>query len=319
MKILLTGCNGFIGFSLARTLLKNKKNYIVGIDNQSNYYSKKLKQDRLIILKKFKNFTYIKKDLSKPKGIDLIFSKFKFSSVIHLAAQPGVRRSFNFPNEYFDANITSFFNILESSKKFGVKKIFFASSSSIYGDTKKFPIKESFERNPKNFYAQTKCINEDMAKLYSKLYNIKIVAFRFYTVYGPYGRPDMLMWKLCENILSNIKINIHNFGNHERDFTYIDDVIQMIIGILKVKKLTNYETFNICSNKPVKLKKIMHIFSRHGKIKNLKYKNFQRGDVIKTHGSNSKLFQKIQKPTLTSIEQGIDNTLNWFKNYNKIL
>ena len=318
MKILLTGCNGFIGFSLAKKLLENKENYIVGVDNLSNYYSVKLKKERLLILDKFKNFTYIKEDLSKLKNVNKIFSSNKFEIIIHFAAQPGVRRSFDYPSEYYESNVSSFFNIIECSKKFSVKKIFFASSSSVYGDTKKFPVKEDFDRNPKNFYAQTKCINEDMAKLYSDLYNIKMVALRFFTVYGPYGRPDMLMWKLCQNILSKSEINIHNFGNHERDFTYIDDVVNMLIEILKIKKMSNYELFNICSNKPIKLIKIIKIFLNYGKINDLKYKDFQRGDVIKTHGSNIRLLKKIKKIRLTSIEQGIKNTFNWFKqsNYN---
>ena len=321
MKILTTGCAGFIGFNIAKKILSNKKNLVYGVDSISSYYSIDLKKQRLSILRRFKNFDYIKKDLSKSKNVEDIFVRNKFDMVLHLAAQPGVRRSFNYPNEYYDANVSSFFNILESSRKLKIKKIFFASSSSVYGDSKKFPITEKFNREPKNFYALTKCMNEDMAKFYSEVYKIKIVGFRFFTIYGPYGRPDMLIWKLCENILFKKNLKINNYGKHERDFTYIDDAVKMVLNIIKLKNNNNFEVFNICSNNPIKLKYIIELFIQLGKnniLKNFKYQNFQNGDVIKTHGSNLKLLKKIRNFKFTSINDGISQTFHWFKKYKKL-
>ena len=321
MKILITGCAGFIGFNIAKKILGNKKNIVYGIDSVSNYYSVNLKKQRLSILKKFKNFNYKRKDLSKLKNVEDIFYRNKFDLVLHLAAQPGVRRSFNHPNEYYDANVSSFFNILECSRKSGIKKIFFASSSSVYGDSKKFPITEKFKRTPKNFYALTKCINEDMAKFYSDLYKIKIIGLRFFTLYGPFGRPDMLVWKLCENILFKKNLKINNYGKHERDFTYIDDAVNMVLNIIKLKNDKNFDIFNICSNNPIKLKYVINLFVKLGKnnlLKDFQYQEFQNGDVIKTHGSNLKLLNKISNFKFTSIENGVHQTFDWFKKYSKL-
>ena len=316
MKILVTGCAGFIGFNVAKSLLD--KNYVVvGIDSLTNYYPVKIKILRAKILKKYKNFIFIKSDLVNKKKLDLIFKKHKFKNVFHFAAQPGVRRSVKYPQEYFDSNITTFFNILECSKNYNIKKILFASSSSVYGDNSNFPLKESSFRKPKNFYALTKCINEDMAKFYSKISKIKFVALRFFTVYGPYGRPDMFIWKMCENSIHNTKVKINNFGNHERDFTYIDDAIRMIMRIYKTKKFKDYEIYNICSNNPVQLDKILEIFDQfkiNKKTKNIYFQKFQSGDVLKTHGSNLKLKNIINNLKITDIKTGIKNTVTWYKN-----
>ncbi len=316
MKFLITGCAGFIGFSLARELLKNKDNNIVGVDAISDYYPISLKKKRLSILKKKNNFKFFKKDLSKMNNVKSIFTKCKFDTIIHLAAQPGVRRSIKFPQEYYDANISSFFNILECARKIKLNKIIFASSSSVYGDNKSFPLTESFERNPKNFYALSKCINEDMAKYYSRNFKMKIIGLRFFTVYGPFGRPDMLIWKICENIQNNKILKINNFGKHERDFTYIDDVVSMVKKILIKKNLNKFEIFNICSNNPTKLSKILKIFAKERKDKKnkfVRYQKFQTGDVIKTHGSNLKILKMIKEYKKTNIEEGIFKTFKWFK------
>ncbi len=321
MKILITGCAGFIGFSIAKKILSNKSNIVYGIDSISNYYSTEVKKQRLKILKEFKNFDFSKKDISKSKNVNEIFYKRKFDFVLHLAAQPGVRRSFKYPIEYYDSNVTSFFNILESCRKLKIKKILFASSSSVYGDSKKFPITENFKKEPKNFYALTKCINEDMAKFYSKVYKINIVGLRFFTLFGPFGRPDMFIWRLCENILFKKHLKINNYGKHERDFTYIDDAVKMVLNIIKLKDDKNFNVFNICSNNPVKLKYLINLFVQLGKnniLKNFRYQKFQNGDVIKTHGSNLKLLKKIGKFKFTSIENGASQTFDWFKKYSKL-
>ncbi|MFL2886635.1 MAG: NAD-dependent epimerase/dehydratase family protein [Candidatus Pelagibacter sp.] len=316
MNFLITGCAGFIGYSITKKILENKNNNVIGIDRLTNYYSIKLKKKRLSILKKYKNFKFLNKDISKKKNTEYIFKNHNFDQVMHFAAQPGVRRSISHPHEYYDSNISSFFNLLELSKIYKIKKILFASSSSVYGDNKKFPLRESFDRKPKNFYALTKCINEDMANFYSKLYNIKIIGLRFFTVYGPYGRPDMLIWKMCENVLLKKKLKINNFGKHERDFTYIDDVVKMVIEVSKIKNLNNFEIFNVCSNKPSKLKYILKIFKKinnNKSFKNLKFQKFQAGDVIKTHGSNLKLLRKINSFETIKISDGIFKTFDWFK------
>ncbi len=316
MKFLITGCAGFIGFSIAQKLLRKKTNQVIGVDIVSNYYSVDLKKKRLSILKKNKNFKFIKQDLSKNKKTETIFKKSNFDTVIHLAAQPGVRRSMSYPREYYNSNISTFFNVLEFSRKFKVKKILFASSSSVYGDNKTFPLEENFKRRPKNFYALTKCINEDMAKYYSKNYHMNIIGLRFFTVYGPHGRPDMLIWKLCENVLHNKKLRINNYGQHERDFTYIDDVVKILDKIINKKNYKSFEIYNICSNKPSKLKLILDNFDKFRKnkfYKNIKFQEFQSGDVIKTHGSNKKLLEKINSFMITDIKIGILKTIKWFK------
>ena len=316
MNFLITGCAGFIGYSVAKKILENKNNNVIGIDKLTNYYSIKLKKKRLSILKKFKNFKFLNKDISSKKNTKYIFKNYNLDQVLHFAAQPGVRRSISHPHEYYDSNVSSFFNLLELSKAYNIKKIIFASSSSVYGDNKKFPLKESFDRKPKNFYALTKCINEDMANFYSKLYNIKVIGLRFFTVYGPYGRPDMLIWKMCENILFKKNLKINNFGKHERDFTYIDDVVKMVIKVSKIRNLKNFEIFNVCSNNPSKLKYILEIFKKinnNKSFKNLKFQKFQKGDVIKTHGSNLKLLRKINSFKTIKISDGIFKTFEWFK------
>ena len=316
MNFLITGCAGFIGYSVAKKILENKNNNVIGVDKLTNYYSIKLKKKRLSILKKFKNFKFLNKDISSKKNTKYIFKNYNLDQVLHFAAQPGVRRSISHPHEYYDSNVSSFFNLLELSKAYNIKKIIFASSSSVYGDNKKFPLKESFDRKPKNFYALTKCINEDMANFYSKLYNIKVIGLRFFTVYGPYGRPDMLIWKMCENILFKKNLKINNFGKHERDFTYIDDVVKMVIKVSKIRNLKNFEIFNVCSNNPSKLKYILEIFKKinnNKSFKNLKFQKFQTGDVIKTHGSNLKLLRKINSFKTIKISDGIFKTFEWFK------
>ena len=196
-KILITGSSGFIGFHVSEFLLK-KEIKIVGIDNHNDYYDVNLKNKRLKILKKYKNFKFYKFDISKKKLIEKVFVKNKPDLVIHLAAQAGVRYSFINPFKYIDSNVTGFTNILEIMREKKIKKLIYASSSSVYGNCKKFPFKEKFELSPLNFYGQTKLFNEKIVKIYEKNYNIKCVGLRFFTVYGPYGRPDMFIPKILD-------------------------------------------------------------------------------------------------------------------------
>ena len=195
MKILVTGCAGFIGYHLCAELLKNKNYDIVGIDNINNYYSKNLKYLRLNQIKKFKNFDFYKIDISNYYSLEKIFKNKKIDIIINLAAQAGVRYSLKHPREYISSNILGFYNILELSRVYNIKKIFYASSSSVYGEQKKFPLVESQKLNPKNIYSLTKKNNEDLAEMYKNYNGLKLVCLRFFTVYGEWGRPDMLMMK----------------------------------------------------------------------------------------------------------------------------
>ena len=319
MKFLITGCAGFIGFSLARELLKNKDNNIVGVDAISDYYPISLKKKRLSILKKKNNFKFFKKDLSKMNNVKSIFAKCKFDTIIHLAAQPGVRRSIKFPQEYYDANISSFFNILECARKIKLNKIIFASSSSVYGDNKKFPLKETNNTdNPLSFYGATKKINEVIASSYANIYKTNSTALRFFTVYGPFGRPDMALFKFTHNILNKKTSDLYNGGEHVRDFTYVDDVVESLIRLLNSNKKSYFEIFNIAGGKPVTLNKYIKEIEKNlnikGKFKKLK---LQLGDVKKTHASSYKLNKRIGYIPKTRVSTGVKKFVSWYVNLYK--
>jgi len=317
IKVLITGVGGFIGFSFAKSLLKKKKFKIIGIDNLNNYYSVKLKKDRIKVLKKFKNFKFYKNDICKIKKLDKIFKKNKFDYIFHFAAQAGVRYSIANPRSYVDNNIVGFFNLLECCKENSPKKFFYASSSSVYGDSNIFPLKENLLCKQKNVYSLSKKVNEDFAEIYSNFYNVKLIGLRFFTVYGEWGRPDMFYLKYLNALKKNKTISLYNYGNHVRDFTYILDVVDILNKLIFAKLKNKHELLNICSNKPVKLTKLIliinSIFKKKPKIKKTK---LQQADVLKTHGDNSKLLRLIRKKNFYSIKQGLVNTIDWYKNYN---
>ncbi len=321
MKILVTGCAGFIGYHLCNNLINNKKiKTLIGIDNLNNYYDIKLKKDRLKLLKKSK-FTFKKIDICNELSLNNLFSKYKFDIVINLAAQAGVRTSITNPEIYYSSNIDGFFNILNLSRKYKVKKFFYASTSSIYGDASKFPIKESFDTNkPLSFYAATKKTNEIMAYAYSEIYKMKTIALRFFTVYGPYGRPDMAIYKFTKNIIDNNTINVFNFGKHSRDFTYIDDVVQNINKLIfsNNKENKNFMYFNVASGRKIPLMTLIHLIEKKlNKKAKIKYLEKQIGDVFSTHASNNKLLKATNYKLRTSITSGLDKYIEWFKNYDK--
>jgi len=317
MKILITGCAGFIGYHLSKKLsLNNDK--IFGIDNLNDYYDVDLKKKRLDDLKA-DNFFFSKIDITDYKNLKIFFKKNQFDIVYHLAAQAGVRYSIHNPETYFDNNLKGFFNLLECCREYKIKNLFFASTSSVYGKQKKFPLKENFSTDkPLSFYAATKKCNEIMAYSYSEIYKLKCTALRFFTVYGPLGRPDMALYKFSKSIVQNKNLELYNMGNHTRDFTFIDDVINYLEKFKNIKQKNFFEIFNVCSNKPISLIKYLNLIEKNlkkkAKVKKLK---LQQGDVVKTHGDNKKIKKHLGNHIFKKIDLGINEFIEWFKNYSK--
>jgi len=321
MKILVTGVAGFIGYHLSKKLI-NFKYDVYGIDNLNNYYDVVLKKDRIKELKKNNNFYFSKIDLINKNKINKILKENNIKYIVHLAAQAGVRYSIKNPGVYFKSNLEGFFNILELAKNNKVKHLIFASTSSVYGDNSKIPLVENMNTDkPLSFYAATKKSNEVMAYSYSNIYNLPSTALRFFTVYGPFGRPDMSLFKFTQSILSNKKIPLFNHGNHIRDFTYIDDIIEGIFLIIKKpsKDIIPYNCFNIGGGKPNKLKFFLNLIEKslkkRSKIKNLP---LQLGDVKKTHSNISKLKKYTSYKPTTNLEKGIIKFIDWYKKYYKV-
>jgi len=318
MKILITGCAGFIGFNFSNFLLQSNKYKIIGIDNLNDYYDVNLKKDRLKILKKFKNFKFKKVDINNTNSIEAIFKKNKFDFVFNLAAQAGVRYSIYHPRKYIESNIVGYFNIIESCKKFRIKRLFYASSSSVYGENTNFPLRETEKIYPKNMYGLSKKINEEISNIYNKYYNLKVTGLRFFTVYGEWGRPDMMMLKYIDSYFNKKVFELYNYGNHARDFTYIGDVVKILeILMKKHKKLPNNDIFNICSSKPINLSEII-LFMKKNKI-NPKIKKIalQQADILKTHGSNSKLLKYTNYKKFSDWRESLKKTIYWYKKYSK--
>ena len=313
MKILITGAAGFIGFHFAK-YLSEKNITVIGVDNLNNYYSPRLKNIRLSILKKNKNFIFYKKDITEYKKIKKIFIDHNITTIYHFAAQAGVRYSILHPRKYLDSNIKGFFNILEICKDFRIKKLYYASSSSVYGDLKTFPLNENFYTKPKNFYSFSKKTNEDMAEIYSRQYKFKAIGLRFFTVYGEFGRPDMFIFKLLDCFYKKKVFKLNNYGNHTRDFTYINDAVNMVLKI-KVKNISLHEIFNVCSNRPINLKKIIQIIYNFSGLPKIKKVSFQQADSLKTHGDNFKILKNTKFKNFTNINLALKNTINWYKNY----
>ncbi len=335
-KVLITGGAGFIGFHTARFLAKQSVKILL-LDNINNYYSPDLKIDRLCDLgfdknelhkqnvtdsKKYSNLQFVKCDISNVDELDLVFAQNDISVIINLAAQAGVRYSIENPAEYLKSNISGFFNILEAARKYEVKKIIYAGSSSVYGNNSVSPFSEKECINqPESFYAATKAANELMAHSYAKIYGINFIGLRFFTVYGAWGRPDMAYYKFTDKILKGEAIQIYNKGQLYRDFTYIDDVVKSIFLLLQKfqkmpqKKFFN-EIFNIGGGQKVKLDKFIQVLEEKIGIKAVKnYADMQKGDVYETNADASKLEEYINyKPTVT-IEAGLAKFVEWYKKY----
>ena len=313
--IVVTGCAGFIGFHLTKNLLeKNKK--VIGIDIIDKYYDPKKKKDRLKILNKYKNFKFFKIDLNK---YNLVYSKlkdYKVELIIHLAAQPGVRISIKKPHNTLKQNLVPFINILEIARLKKVKKFLFASSSSIYGDTKIYPFVEKDNQNvPVSVYGATKLSNEIIASSYSKNFNMKTIALRFFTVYGPYGRPDMAYYSFLDDLKKNKKIRVFNKGHMMRDFTYVDDVIKGIISLINFKLKKNHDVINIGKGKPDQLMELIKLIEVNYKKKfKIEYtKNIPNGDIKKTFSNVNKAKKLIKWKPKVNLDEGIKRFVNWYK------
>ena len=333
MKILITGSSGFIGFHLTKLLLE-KGNKVHGYDSMNNYYDVNLKKARLKILRKYKNFSFTKNKLENKKALDKSFFNFKPNIVIHLAAQAGVRYSIDKPRVYLRSNITGTFNIIEASHKLKVNHLIMASSSSVYGANKKIPFKETDKTETQlSIYAATKKSNESMAHSYSNLWKVPITMLRFFTVYGPWGRPAMALFKFTKGILKNKKIDIYNHGKMYRDFTYIDDIVNGISllinkvpnikqrGKFKNDSLSSVAPFRILnignSKKVFLLNFIKQIELELNKKAIRNYMPLQKGDVKQTL-SNIKLLQDLTRysPKI-SYKLGIKKFIDWYKKYYK--
>jgi UDP-glucuronate 4-epimerase len=324
MKILVTGAAGFIGYHLAQRLLSQGQQ-VYGIDNLNDYYDVTLKKARLAQLQSHSEFTFQQLDLSDRAGISQLFQNQKIDRVVHLAAQAGVRYSLDNPHAYADSNLMGFLNILEGCRHSKIEHLVFASSSSVYGNNTKVPFAVSDNvDHPISLYAATKKANELMAHSYSHLYNLPITGLRFFTVYGPWGRPDMAYFKFVKAIAENKPIDVYNFGKMQRDFTYIDDVIEGIVRVIEKPPQSDSETssavpykiYNIGNNSPVELLTFIEVVeAAMGKtaVKNLF--PMQPGDVLSTYADVDDLMADVGFKPITPIEEGIRQFVEWYRDY----
>lgn len=351
VKILVTGSAGFIGFHLVSRLLKENDVQIFGLDNINDYYNVDLKFDRLLyhgllpsqliekeyqISSKYPNYTFVKASLENNSFIVDLMINEKFDYVVNLAAQAGVRYSLENPFAYINSNINGFLSILEGCKLSNVKHLLYASTSSVYGLNSLMPLDESYTvDHPISLYAATKKSNELMAHSYSHLYKLPTTGLRFFTVYGPWGRPDMALYLFADAMVKGKPINVFNHGNMVRDFTYVDDIVESIFRIIKKPAKSNpnwdsnkpnnfssiapYQIFNIGNSSPVNLNVYINTLENCLGIKAKKvFLEIQKGDVLETHASIKRLEDYIEYKPTTSVEKGIQQFINWFRLYKKL-
>ena len=313
-KILITGAAGFIGYHLSRSLLKDGA-IILGIDNLNNYYDTGLKEQRLKRLKGFKNFTFKKIDLIDEKKLNNALLNFNPSIVIHLAAQAGVRYSIENPRAYLDSNLIGFHNVIEQCRRCKINKLIYASSSSIYGLNEKIPFSVNDKTDyPVSLYGATKKSNELVAHAYSHLYGVKTIGLRFFTVYGPWGRPDMAYFSFTKKIIEGRKIEVFNHGNMQRDFTYIDDIVDGIRNA--VEKDFNFEIFNLGNSKSEDLMTMIRIIEKELNINaKIVFKDMQAGDVFKTYADIKKSSKMLEFKPKVSLQVGLKRTIDWYKSF----
>jgi len=335
MRILVTGTAGFIGNSLAIKLLE-RGDEVIGIDNLNDYYDVNLKQARLTRIADHPKFTELRISLEDSAAITRAFAEYKPQRVVNLAAQAGVRYSIEHPETYIDSNLVGFLHILEGCRHHGVEHLVYASSSSVYGASTAMPF--SVHHNvdhPMSLYAATKKANELMAHTYSSLYQLPTTGLRFFTVYGPWGRPDMALFKFTKNILEGKAIDVYNHGNHKRDFTYIDDIVEGVIRTLDKLPTPNpewngdspdsatsyapYRIYNIGNNQPVELMRYIEVLEQClGKKAEKNMLPLQQGDVPATYADIDDLMHDVGFKPDTPIEKGIDNFVRWYREYYKV-
>ncbi len=334
-KILITGAAGFIGFHLSKRFCKEDWE-VTGIDNLNNYYDVNLKKSRLSLLQEEKNFKFQLIDLQAREKISELFKLNSFDYIVNLAAQAGVRYSLTNPYAYIDSNISGFINILEGCRHFPVKHLVYASSSSVYGANTKIPF--SVHHNvdhPLSLYAATKKANELMAHTYSNLYKIPTTGLRFFTVYGPWGRPDMAAFLFTKAILDNKRIDVYNNGNMRRDFTYVDDIVEGIYRITKkipepdpewngenpdtATSFAPYKIFNIGNNQPVQLMEFIETLEEHlGRKAEKNFMSMQPGDVPATYADVDDLMKEVGFKPKTDIKEGVKKFVEWYRTYYQV-
>ncbi|RIN47754.1 NAD-dependent epimerase, partial [Staphylococcus simulans] len=331
MKVLITGAAGFIGSHLAKRLI-SQGHEIIGVDNINDYYEPKLKEDRLKSIGD-NNFTFYKITLEDADKLEEIFKEQHPDVVVNLAAQAGVRYSLENPRAYIDSNIVGFVNILECCRHYDVKHLIYASSSSVYGanTSKPFSTSDNID-HPLSLYAATKKSNELMAHTYSHLYNLPTTGLRFFTVYGPWGRPDMALFKFTKAIVNDETIDVYNHGNMMRDFTYVDDIVEAISRLVKRPAQPNpewsganpdpsssyapYKIYNIGNNSPVRLMEFVEaIENKLNKTAKKNYMDLQPGDVPETYANVDDLFRDIDFKPETTIQDGVNNFIDWYLDY----
>ncbi len=319
--ILVTGGAGFIGYHLSKQLLEYDCT-VIGYDNLNDYYEVQLKYDRLKDLEGREGYTFIKGDLADKEALGKLFQEYFFDIVVNLGAQAGVRYSIDNPDAYMSSNMVGFYNILECCRHYPVEHLVYASSSSVYGANKKVPFSvEDKVDYPVSLYAATKKSNELMAHCYSKLYGIPATGLRFFTVYGPFGRPDMAYFKFAKKIMNGETIQIYNNGDMMRDFTYIDDIVKGIANILpnppeEIETGAKYKVYNIGNNKPEKLMDYIQTLEKHlGREAKKEFLPMQPGDVYQTYADVSDLMHDFDFKPSTSIDEGLGKFVTWFKEY----
>jgi UDP-glucuronate 4-epimerase len=334
-KVLVTGAAGFIGFHLSKRLAAEGYE-VVGLDNVNSYYDVELKETRLALLKQFPNFSFHKIDLIEKASVDQLFSVSHFDYVVNLAAQAGVRYSITNPYAYLESNLIGFLNILEACRHNKIKHLVYASSSSVYGANKKLPFSAHDNvDHPLALYAATKKSNELMAHAYSNLYQLPTTGLRFFTAYGPYGRPDMALFIFTKAILEGKPIDVFNNGKMRRDFTYIDDIVEGIFRLIPhvakpnpqwngiepdpASSFVPYKIYNIGNNNPVELLHYIHVLEKNlGKKAIKNFLPLQEGDVPEAHADVNDLMNDVGFRPNTTVEEGIENFVKWYLEYYKI-
>jgi UDP-glucuronate 4-epimerase len=322
MKVLVTGAAGFVGSYVAAALAL-RGDIVIGIDNLNSYYDPQLKLDRLSQICASTNFSFIKMDISDRAAVETLFKQHEFEMVVHLAAQAGVRYSIDHPHDYIDANIVGFMNVLEGCRQSGVKHLVYASSSSVYGTNAPVPFSETDRVDrPVSLYAATKKSNELIAYSYAHLFRMPLTGLRFFTVYGPWGRPDMAYFSFTKNILEGQPINVFNNGLLQRDFTYIDDIVMGVLSALDHVPQTNdapYKVYNIGNNKPVKLLDFIATIENATGRKAIKTMlPMQPGDVLQTYANIDAINHDLGFKPQTDIATGIEKFVAWYRGYYKI-